>query len=354
MPLVLRLLLVEDSEDDALLLLRQLRHGGLKLTHQRVQTAAAMSQALREQQWDLVMSDYSLPGFSGPEALEILKRTGLDLPFIVVSGAIGEETAVAMMKAGAHDYVMKDSLPRLPAAVTRELAAARERRSRKNAEAGRDHLAAIVGSCSDAVIGLTLDGRILSWNTAAERIFGYSHSEMLGQSISPLIAPNRPRHLQHVHELLKEGHRLDHLETACVRKDGVSIDIALTVSPVQNADGRVVGASALARDISKRKQEERERLQLINDLTKALAEVKTLSGLLPICASCKKIRNDTGYWQAVEVYIKEHSQAEFTHSICPECARRLYPEYANSLAATASPSPDPAAGFRSSDRKQAG
>lgn len=327
MPDLLRVLLIEDSDDDALLLLRELQQGGFNPAHRRVETAEIMSLALQSQDWDLIISDYSLPCFSGAEALDLFRRQGLDIPFIVVSGAIGEETAVRMMKAGAHDYLMKDNLPRLAAAVRRELAAARERHSRRRAEAARDHLAAIVESCEDAVIGKTLDGTVLSWNRGAEQLYGYTAAEMVGHSMSVLMPPTRAHELLEIGELLKQGHRLEHLETIRLRKDGSQVEVDLTVSAIKNGTGQVVGASTVARDISTRKQDERDRLRLIEDLSKALSHVKTLSGLLPICAGCKKIRNDAGYWQAVEVYIKEHSSAEFTHGICPECAKRLYPDY---------------------------
>src|SRR5262249_26244801 len=98
-----------------------------------------------------------------------------------------------------------------------------------------------------------------------------------------------------------------------------------------NADGHIHGASIVLRDITERKQQEKERLQLIEELTEALKHVKTLNGLLPICASCKKIRNDGGYWEQVETYIRSRSNAEFTHGICPDCVRLLYPEYESIL-----------------------
>jgi hypothetical protein len=102
----------------------------------------------------------------------------------------------------------------------------------------------------------------------------------------------------------------------------------MTISPVKDSHATVTGASIVARDITQRKRQETERLRLIEELKSALARVKTLSGLLPICSSCKKIRNDQGYWEQVEIYIKNHSQADFTHGICPDCIHRLYPEYA--------------------------
>jgi signal transduction histidine kinase len=130
----LRLLLVEDSEDDALHLLRALRKGGYAPLTERVETPEDMTAALQRGQWDIIISDYVLPRFSGLAALDILRQSGLDLPFIVVSGKIGEEVAVGAMKAGAHDYILKNSLARLAPAVERELREAEVRRERRRAE----------------------------------------------------------------------------------------------------------------------------------------------------------------------------------------------------------------------------
>jgi two-component system NtrC family sensor kinase len=131
---VLRVLLVEDSEDDARLLMRRLWQGGYAPVIERVEAVDAFSAQLEEKNWDIVISDYKLPAFTALDALRVLKEKGLDLPFIVVSGAIGEETAVAAMKAGAHDYVMKDNLARLVPAIERELREAEGRRMRRQAE----------------------------------------------------------------------------------------------------------------------------------------------------------------------------------------------------------------------------
>jgi signal transduction histidine kinase/DNA-binding response OmpR family regulator len=117
----LRVLIVEDSEDDALLLVRALRRGGYDPTFERIETPTAMTAALGQQTWDVVISDYAMPHFSALEALALLKGSGFDLPFIIVSGAIGEETAVEAMRAGAHDYIQKGNLARLIPAVQREL-----------------------------------------------------------------------------------------------------------------------------------------------------------------------------------------------------------------------------------------
>ncbi len=130
----LRVLIVEDSEDDMALIAYALRRGGYDLTVERVETAAAMSAALDQQTWDIVIADHHMPHFSAPAALALLKDRGIDLPFIIVSGAIGEDIAVDALRAGAHDYIMKDRLARLVPAVERELHEVVERRKRKQAE----------------------------------------------------------------------------------------------------------------------------------------------------------------------------------------------------------------------------
>ena len=134
MALPLRLLLVEDSADDADLILRELRRAGYDPTCERVQTAAELKAALARGPWDLVIADYVLPHFSAPGALALVQESELDLPFIVVSGAIGEETAVQAMRAGARDYIMKGNLIRLAPAIVRELREAGDRRERKQLE----------------------------------------------------------------------------------------------------------------------------------------------------------------------------------------------------------------------------
>ena len=316
---------MEDSEADAELIVRELKEGGFDPVYERVETRDAMAAALDRRDWDVVISDYSMPQFGGAAALTLLKDRALDIPFISVSGTIGEDVAVSMMKAGAHDYVMKGNLARLVPAVERELNAAALRRERQQAQASKSLLAAIVESSDDAILSKTLDGIILSWNQGAQRMYGYTAAEMIGQRVAMLMPPDRLREMGAIHERIRRGEHVIRYETIRVRKDGSPISVSITVSPVKGTDGQVIGASSIARDITERKQEEAERLQLIRELTNALQHVKTLSGLLPICSCCKKIRDDQGYWQSVEVYVRNHSDAEFSHSICPDCLAREYP-----------------------------
>jgi sigma-B regulation protein RsbU (phosphoserine phosphatase) len=130
----LRILIVEDSEDDTEMLLHELRRAAYDPTFERVDTPAAMSAALDQQNWDIIVADFSMPQFNALAALELLNKKGLDLPFIIVSGTIGEELAVTAMKNGARDYIMKGNLRRLVPAVERELSEAVQRRERKRAE----------------------------------------------------------------------------------------------------------------------------------------------------------------------------------------------------------------------------
>ncbi|MEE8121434.1 MAG: EAL domain-containing protein [Anaerolineales bacterium] len=145
----LRVLIVEDSEDDALLLVQELRRGGYAPEFERVDTRKAMLAALEESPWDLVITDHNMPQFDSTEALALVKKTGIDVPVIIVSGSIGEDIAVEAMKAGAHDYVMKNNLVRLVPATRRELREAETRVARKKAEAAIRHMA-----YHDALTGL--------------------------------------------------------------------------------------------------------------------------------------------------------------------------------------------------------
>jgi putative nucleotidyltransferase with HDIG domain len=139
----LRILLIEDSEDDAHLVLREVQRGGYEVEAQRVETAESMQAALKRQQWDLILCDFSLPRFSAPRALEILKQSGLDVPFIIVSGTIGEESAVNALKAGAHDFIIKGNFARLLPAIQRELKEAEVRREQRERERELEAIAAV-------------------------------------------------------------------------------------------------------------------------------------------------------------------------------------------------------------------
>jgi len=131
---LLRVLIVDDSDDDANLIIRRLRGGGYNPECERVDTYSAMKDSLQRKEWDVILCDYKMPVFSAPAALTLAQEMNPDIPFIIVSGAIGEDTAVAAMKSGAHDYVMKDKLTKLVVAIQREIREAKIRKEKKQTE----------------------------------------------------------------------------------------------------------------------------------------------------------------------------------------------------------------------------
>src|SRR5947209_13749012 len=264
-----RVLFVEDNPADLELSLRELKKADLEVCADLVQSPEEFEERLRTTHYDIVLADYNLSGWTGMDALAFLREKGKDIPFILVTGALGEEMAVECVKKGVSDYIRKDRLARLPVAICRALEEKHLRDERKRGEELLAQLAAIVESSDDAIIGKTLDGIILTWNRAAERLYGYSAEEMKGQPISVLMPRERPNELIAILERLRRGEGIAHYETVRCRKDGRRIDVSLTVSPIKDAAGNIIGASAIARDITQRKQAERQ-------LKKALREKELL------------------------------------------------------------------------------
>lgn len=185
----------------------------------------------------------------------------------------------------------------------------------------------VAQSATDAIITADEAGKIAFCNTAACEMFGYCEDELIGQLIS-ILMPQRFReaHRKGMASVVSSGKsRLigQTRELYGSKKSGEEFPVELSLSAGKT--GEKIFYTGIIRDISERKQHEKERDALIERLQQTLAKVKQLSGLLPICASCKKIRDDRGYWNQIEAYIRDHSEAEFSHGICPECAERLYP-----------------------------
>ena len=230
----------------------------------------------------------------------------------------------ALRRNGTEFPVELSILPLKVGASYRFIAFIADITERKRAEERKARLAAIVESSDDAIIGKTLDGIVFTWNRGAERIFGYTAEEVLGQPVTMLIPPDRLGEEPKIIARLQRGERIEHFDTVRRRKDGRGVDVSLTISPIKDETGKIIGISKVARDITERKREEAEREQLVSDLKDALAKVKTLYGLLPVCAWCKKFRSDEGDWQSLERYIAEHTEALITHGICPDCQEKVY------------------------------
>ncbi len=376
----LAVLIVEDDESDADLVLRLLRKADYDLTWQRVDTADQMRSALAAREWDIIISDYNLPQFDGFAALVLLQETQRDIPFIVLSATMTEQTAVDLMKAGARDYIVKARKTRLVPAIARELISRDMRRNKQKSEqallaANREltllynnlpyamfsldvaakkmlqasaghqavfgyppadflkkpglwyelivredkpivdagnaklaagetvqhefrivrpdgetrwiqalimptlgagdklvridgiasditeskkitetqaQLAAIIGSSNDAIMGVSLNGNITSWNRGAERVFGYKPEEIIGRSITLLVPDDRTSEGLEIVKRVLRGETVRNFETVRKHSSGKLIDISLSVSPIINAQGEITALAGISRDITDR------------------------------------------------------------------------------------------------------
>jgi two-component system, cell cycle sensor histidine kinase and response regulator CckA len=250
----LRVLLVEDSADDATLLIHELRRSIASVSFERVDDAEAMRGALRNQAWDVVISDWSMPCFSALAALATLGEFALDVPFIIVSGTIGEEVAVSALRAGAHDYILKGNLARLVPAIDRELRDARVRAARRFAEEGLTKAALRYRTLFEGTFWPTwvYDRHSLAFievNEAALVHYGYTRDELAALTVAVLEAP-RP-------SLARAGGGEDRLDESAIlhrKKDGTQIWVELKVTEIE-LDGRAA-CLASVRDVTERKNAE--------------------------------------------------------------------------------------------------
>jgi PAS domain S-box-containing protein len=279
----LRVLIVEDSADDAELLLRELRRNGYAPQGRRVETATELQGALDEHDWDLILSDYTLPGFSGTHALTLVRGRETDTPFIFVSGTIGEEVAVAAMKAGAQDYVTKGNLQRLIPAIARELRDAAMRRERIRAEAERRaaeqklrQLFHAVEQSASFVIITDADGVIEYVNPKLLEVMGYSADEVVGRKPSLWKSGTAdPGVYETLWHTILDGAAW-HGELQNRRKDGSLVTVSAAISPVRDDDGRITHFVGIQEDVTYRREIEEQlrrsqRLESIGQLTGGLA-----------------------------------------------------------------------------------
>lgn len=274
MTIPLHVLLVEDSESDADLIIRHLVKASYSVEFERVETAGQMKSSLQQTDWDIVISDYNLPMFDALAALALVQETGKDIPFIVVSGTIGEETAVSLMKAGAHDYLMKDKLARLVPVVKRELAEARVRREHINSQRAlyesEIRYRMLFDQSPYGLLILDPDTTLpIEFNTIAHKQLGYTRDEFARLTTQDYEV--------HKHEVLKKGNSLkpedgewDEYETHHRTKSGEIRNVYVTVRNIM-LSGRTV-LHCVYNDITDRKRietnfhESEQRFQILTDL----------------------------------------------------------------------------------------
>lgn len=317
-------LVIDDNPDDRALVIRELRRQFSSIEIEEVTDASGFKRALQAGRFNLVITDYQLLWTDGLNVLRTIKNQFPDLPVVMFTGTGSEEVAVEAMKSGLDDYVLKSSkhYSRLPAAAKVALKMARQRQELKDAES---RYSTLFNSVPAGLYRTTVAGQILDANPALVQMLGYENSaELLSKNISDLFV-NSDDFLQRQERLNRDG-AVHNFEAQLRRPDGRSCWVQDNAKVVLDERTRQSFCEGTLEDITERKEADIEREQLISELQDALTQVKTLSGLLPICAACKKIRDDNGYWNQIEVYIQSHSEAEFTHSFCPECMKRLYPE----------------------------
>ena len=230
-PRPIRLLVVEDSEDDARLAVRMLRRGGFEPTYRRVQDITALKAAFEQERWDAVLSDFRLPAFTGVEALEVFRTTGLDIPFIFFSGTIGEETAVAAMKAGASDYVMKQNLARLAPVMERELAQAQiraeHRQSQIDLAVSRDQYVDLYDFAPVGYLTLSPEGLIAQVNLTGADMLAVPRKSLVNARFVQFVSPaETERWYQHFLRVLHHGEK-QRLELACLSGGGTGFQAQL-------------------------------------------------------------------------------------------------------------------------------
>jgi PAS domain S-box-containing protein len=257
-----RILDLEDDQLDAELIQANLAEGGIPCEITRVETREEFVAALKSGDFELILSDYSLPAFDGLSALKFAKEIRPEVPFILVSGAIGEERAIETLKSGATDYVLKQRLERLVPAVRRAVREAEERTERRRAEEAlrrsEERHRLLVDNVEDyAIFMVDPNGHVLDWNVGAERIFGYREAEIVGEPSSILFTPEDIRGGAPERELKraeKEGRAVD--ERWHMRKDGSRFWASGFVRPIRGDAGNLRGFAKIARDITERKMAE--------------------------------------------------------------------------------------------------
>ena len=276
---------------------------------------------------DLLMMDIRLRGeMDGIQAAALLKEK-YDIPILFLTAFADEVTLKRSLQADPFGYLKKPiRMDELRTNLELTLYKSKMERRLKESET---RYRTVAQYNYDWETWLSPEGYYLYTSPSCERITGYPPDDFMDDEnlILKLIHPDhRDEFQQHLDRCHREGTGVCDLEFRIIHKSGKEIWLEHYCQSVHSKDGKYLGRRSSNRDITARKKLETEREKLIEELEQALANVKRLSRLLPICAKCKKIRNDEGYWLQVEEYFHQHSDTEFSHGICPDCAKELYPE----------------------------
>jgi PAS domain S-box-containing protein len=274
---MLQILLLEDDPVDVELIQTTLKNGGIEANLICVTRRSDFSEILKTQLPDLILSDYVLPSFDGIAALKIAQQFCPQVPFIMVSGMLGEERAIETLKQGATDYVLKQRLERLVPSAKRALRESQDRQERLRVEEALrqtdDLLRAIVDASPVGIITLNPEKKVIAWNIASERIYGWQSQEVINQAL-PVIPPEEQKQFERLFQQALQNHTLTNYEFQHLGKNKDLIEISVSLAPLHNAQGNVCGVVMTAIDITTRKRIEAERFNLLKREQTARAEAE--------------------------------------------------------------------------------
>lgn len=271
---------------------------------------------------DLILMDIILKGdMSGIETVNKINQD-IDIPVIFLTAIADESTIQSAKKVLPQAYIVKPfENEELHAAI--EIAIVKHEAKIKLEESKAKFESIFMGNPEPSVY-LDNDLHIISINPQFRRYFGYNLDEVKGKHIDDIIVHKEK--LEEARELnLKMTKDQVYHDTLRKRKNGTLVPVSISAAPII-INNKICGSFVIYKDITKRKKAETEREKVITELKQALKKVKTLSGLIPICSHCKKVRDDSGYWQKVEEYLSQHSDVDFSHGICPDCLKKYYPD----------------------------
>lgn len=314
-PRFLRVLMVEDSEDDVLLILRELKKDGYAPEYERVETPGEMTNALSGKHWDVILCDYHLPRFSAVDALAMIKKLNIDIPVIVVSGAIGEETALDCIHRGAHDYIMKGNLTRLGVAIARELEKKEIRIKHNQAEEAlyqsEEKYRTILERIEDGYYETDIAGKFTFFNTALCRIWGYPPEELMGMNSREYADQETAQKIYSAHnQTYRTGEPGRLFDYEIIRKDGTTRHVQTSFTLMKDSAGLPTGFSGVARDITELKILETERQEGVDRLRKSLgatinAMAITVETRDPYTAGHQRKVADLAQAIAVEMHLED-------------------------------------------------
>jgi PAS domain S-box-containing protein len=278
----LRVLMIDDSEDDVLLIIREIAKGGNNPVYERVETAAAMKKALEEKKWDIILCDYKMPNFNVPSAIAILKEANIDIPLIIVSGTISGDMVAECMRLGARDCIMKSNLSGLYSAIVRELEDSEVRSRQKQTESPREDAPAslyqreekyqnILETIQEAYFEVDLTGNFTFFNSSLCRITGYPKEELLGMNNRQFTDKKTSKEVfQAFNKVYNTGEPSQEFGWQIIRKDGAKRYIEVSISLQKDLSGKRTGFKGILRDITDRKRVEEKLQQNIDSLKKAV------------------------------------------------------------------------------------